>query len=172
MFPEKKYNYGIMKNLIHDIKKIANNFLEQENYYSKRNCAGIDLTEQYLSRGLYNLLEKKLSDLKKEFENSDACPDYYDNNLSLENMRLTYLILKHNLKDINKFDFEVQKAVYDLGRNIRFFIFTQKQIIQDRMLFQFHKEFFKQCVAYSPGLIFFVDNRVINQLKRSYQEIK
>ncbi len=107
LFPGKEYNYGIMKNLIHDLNKIAINFLELENYSSKKADAGINLVEQYLARDLYNLLEKKFRDVKEEFDKSDVDTDYYYRNLSLENIRLTYLILKHNLKDINKFDFEV-----------------------------------------------------------------
>lgn len=107
LFPDKEFNYGIMKNLIFDLSKLISDFIGQENYSTKKTDVSINILEQYQSRGLYKLYEKKLDDCKKELGRSEVNTENYFYNLLISKIELNYLILKHNLKDFNKFDFKI-----------------------------------------------------------------
>src|SRR5258706_12075729 len=55
IFPAKEYNYGIMKNLIHDLNKLSLKFLQLQNYLAKEFDSDINLLEQFKLRGLKSL---------------------------------------------------------------------------------------------------------------------
>jgi len=84
VFPGKEYNYGIMKNLIHDLTKLCESFITVE--YSKpdnlRN--NIDLLAALLKRQITKVFSLKYDIIEKSFHNpvlkneSYKIEDYYD----------------------------------------------------------------------------------------------
>ncbi|MBK7253135.1 MAG: hypothetical protein IPI04_04235 [Ignavibacteria bacterium] len=58
LFPGQKYNYGIMKNLIFDLNKLAERFLQIQNYESKKFEQDINLLEKINEKGLLRQYEK------------------------------------------------------------------------------------------------------------------
>ncbi|HRA99029.1 MAG TPA: hypothetical protein PK294_01200 [Ignavibacteria bacterium] len=83
LFPEKNYNYGIMKNIIHDLNKLCESFLSEEIYNAKENQKSNDFLESIIDRDLTDYFENKYAAyekaLKKNFEkkNIRSTEDYY-----------------------------------------------------------------------------------------------
>ena len=59
LYPGKKYNYGIMKNLIYDLKILAEKFLSAEKFISDGFQSDFYLLEQYRERALPALFVQK-----------------------------------------------------------------------------------------------------------------
>lgn len=92
VYPKKKYNYGVMKNLIYDLNKLSEKYLEI-NYQSKNilanNCC---LAESFMNRSLNKLFLSKVKQIdnyiteKKYTEEIEAgLPEIY-NNMSFAKM--------------------------------------------------------------------------------------
>lgn len=68
LFPDKKYNYGVMKNLIHDLTKLAEEYLGYT-YREKNMDSDRNLIESLYQRNMSKILSKKMkkfySDLNK-----------------------------------------------------------------------------------------------------------
>lgn len=66
MFPDKKYNYGSMKNIIHDLQKLAELFIADQ--VMKKNKFEIkrSLIYSLLGRNLRSFAEKNITELEKE----------------------------------------------------------------------------------------------------------
>lgn len=107
LFPGEKYNYGKMKNLIHDHTKLIVKFIELENYDKNKNESNLNVIEQYKSRGLLTLFKKKLRENKDELSklNADTNSYYYIHKSEIKVLEL--LSLMHNVKELNNFDFSV-----------------------------------------------------------------
>lgn len=82
LYPGKEYNYGVMKNLIHDLTKLAELFITQEEYRQNEIQEFKNLYVGLSKRKLRNVLDgknvqvfKKLSDIKKE--SSLTINDFY-----------------------------------------------------------------------------------------------
>ncbi len=105
IFPGTEYNYGIMKNLIFDLNKLAVKFIELENYSEKKFDSDINIMEQYLSRKLLNSFEKKFGDANKFLSMEKPSADLYYQNFILLKKQLGYFNDNYKVKDIMNFDF-------------------------------------------------------------------
>jgi len=101
IFPEKEYNYGILKNIIYDITKLAEKFLEVEymnsNQKQQMNNLLTKLGEKQLDGifiNKYNAFEKIL------FNSSKYYTDYFQDYMELKDHR--YLLSVYNPKYILK----------------------------------------------------------------------
>ena len=66
LFPDTGYNYGIMKNLIFDLNKLAERFLHIQNYETKKFEQDINLLEKLNEKGLFRQYEKNLKSFRNE----------------------------------------------------------------------------------------------------------
>ena len=71
VFPGKEYNYGIMKNLIYDLNKLAVKFLELEIHSQKTFENDLNQLDSYRLKNLKSLFIKKLAESR---ETLDASP--------------------------------------------------------------------------------------------------
>lgn len=118
IFPGKKYNYGIMKNLIYDLTGLAYKFLEQENHSLKPFEGDINIIEQYMKRGLNTLAEKKIETTRKTLAESeqDYLGFYYS--FWLENAELSvYLDYEYHSK-------KKKHDITELNKNLSFFYYS------------------------------------------------
>lgn len=67
IFPEKEYNYGIMKNIIHELSKLSEKFIMTEIYEKKDIQKFSNLYEGLFSRKLFRILDSKDSLLESKF---------------------------------------------------------------------------------------------------------
>ncbi len=98
IFPGKKYNYGIMKNLIYDLNGLALNFLELERHCGKPFECDINLLEQYKLRSLKSLFVRKLKESRNNIAKSpvDNLTFYYS--YILEYTEMSYIDYEYLLK--------------------------------------------------------------------------
>lgn len=93
IFPGKKFNYGTLKNLIYDMTKLAEVFLELERANQKPLQRYENLLEILLIRGLNSHFEKNFKDAQKHLERSAVDGSNYNKKHSLETLRQNYLIM-------------------------------------------------------------------------------
>ena len=77
LFPGQKYNYGIMKNLIFDLNKVAERFLHIQNYESKIFEQDINLLEKMNEKGLSRQYEKNLKSFRNETDKTTFDQNYF-----------------------------------------------------------------------------------------------
>jgi hypothetical protein len=90
IFPAKKYNYGIMKNLIHDLAKLSESYLSHENFnaglsYDKH------LIKELYNRQTYSMFFGKL----EKFENKNdtgrsGSEEFFSNKIFSDNIKHEY----------------------------------------------------------------------------------
>ncbi|MFZ1322639.1 MAG: hypothetical protein WAT71_13865 [Ignavibacteria bacterium] len=68
IFPEKEYNYGILKNLIHDLDKLCETFLLLEQYLYDDTRKGFDLINIVFQRDIPKLTISKLNSFERNFQ--------------------------------------------------------------------------------------------------------
>lgn len=68
VFPGKTYNYGIMKNLIYDLNKLAVKFIELEIYSQKTFEHDINQLDAYKKRDLKQLFIKKTTEARNKLQ--------------------------------------------------------------------------------------------------------
>jgi hypothetical protein len=97
LFPGKEYNYGTMKNLIYDMQKLAEKFLEMQNYERKKFDGGYNLVNELLRRRLDSLFEKNAKALGEELDKLTVNEHYYYRKYILGIDRRIYLLTDSNL---------------------------------------------------------------------------
>ncbi|HMS35399.1 MAG TPA: hypothetical protein PKC91_15060 [Ignavibacteria bacterium] len=107
LFPGKDYNYGIMKNLIHELNKLSIKFIEMENYNQLKYESNVNVIQQFKSRGLLNLFDKKIRESKDQLENSVSDSDSFYYNYILELFEIHVLSLRHDIKEVRNYDFNL-----------------------------------------------------------------
>jgi len=70
LYPDKKFNYGVMKNLIFEITKLAEEFITIVNGESYEIQKEMNLCDALTKRKLNNVLEKRISVIRKKFIDS------------------------------------------------------------------------------------------------------
>ena len=91
IFPGKKYNYGVMKNLIFELNKLALTFLELEKHFTKNFELDLNLLEQYKLRQLKPMFLKKLKEIKKRLETTRTDNLTFCYSYLAEYAKMTYL---------------------------------------------------------------------------------
>jgi len=86
--PGKKYNYGIFKNIIYDITKLAERFLETEGLIENDQQRMKNLLKKLGDRHLENIFMNKYNSFEKNyFKSSKFYNEYYSNYLDLKESR-------------------------------------------------------------------------------------
>jgi len=152
LFPTKDYNYGIMKNLIHELNKLAIKFMELENYSQLKHESNVNVVQQYKSRGLLNMFDKKIRDGKDELKKSvtDSESLYY--NYILELSEIHVISLRHDIKEVRNYDFNL----YNMNLIQYFYI----------MFFETNSIFCQISFLYNKPL----DRNKIDPVVKSYEE--
>jgi len=100
LFSGQKYNYGIMKNLIHDLGKLCESFLSEEVYKTNEMQRTMDFFNSVLHRNIPNIFLNKYESAVKTFNKNyesgkyDFTGDYFD-------MRRDYYELKAEFLQFN-----------------------------------------------------------------------
>ncbi|MEO8664049.1 MAG: hypothetical protein ABI462_01020 [Ignavibacteria bacterium] len=71
LFPKAKYNYGILKNIIHDLNKLAEKFIRLECSEKYEIKTEIDLLEPLFERNILDLLSRKFSSFEKAYSENN-----------------------------------------------------------------------------------------------------
>lgn len=121
MFPSKQYNYGVMKNLIYDLNKLAVKFIELENYSHKKFDSDLNILEQFQSRGLFINFEKKVRESLSDLNELNHDQDLYLFNYLFEFKNTELQALKHNIKELKDLDFNSLNRSLCLFFYIKFF---------------------------------------------------
>lgn len=112
LFPEKEFNYGIMKNMIYELVKMSEKFITLESYGKNEFRMFNDLIEEIDNRNLEKILSTKLLSFDKHFniknanESSMPIHDYY------QTLSKIYWLKVLNGYNDSKTDFKREK---DLG---------------------------------------------------------
>ncbi|MBS1517962.1 MAG: hypothetical protein JSS91_07730 [Bacteroidetes bacterium] len=83
LFPGKEYNYGLLKNIIYDITKLTERFLEVENFSSDEIGRMKNLLRKLTDKNLKNIFLNKYNNFEKNFFKSSKFyynyfEDYFD----------------------------------------------------------------------------------------------
>jgi hypothetical protein len=110
VFPGKEFNYGTMKNLVHDLTRLAERFIEVTIYNKKTAEQNLNLLEGFLERGLNNYFEKNVKSLEAKLENQKGIRAYHQRKYLVEILKQNSLIQqdKHyltfdNIKSTNEY---------------------------------------------------------------------
>jgi hypothetical protein len=110
VFPGKEFNYGTMKNLAHDLTRLAEKFIEISIYNKKTEEQNFNLLEGFLERGLNSYFEKNVKPLETMLENKKGVRGYHQSRYLIELLKQNCLIQqdKHyltidNIKSANEY---------------------------------------------------------------------
>lgn len=77
IFPDKKFNYGVMKNLIRDLQKLSERYIDLEIYRQKKFEQRNNLLTGLLSKDIVTQFEKNLKSVKSEINRSESESEYF-----------------------------------------------------------------------------------------------
>ena len=77
LYKDKDFNYGVMKNLIYDLGKCADTFIELQNYERDNKLCGVILMQEQLERNLISAFEKSLRVYKTLLADLKEDRDYF-----------------------------------------------------------------------------------------------
>lgn len=106
LFPEKEFNYGVMKNLIYDLTKLIERFLEEELFAEDKYKRGIFLLNNLGSKDLNKILESEYKTMYMKAESAKHGPDKYEN---LAVLKWTHYSLLDNMDKKN------QENIYEIA---------------------------------------------------------
>ena len=101
LFPDISYNYGIFKNLIFDLSKLAEKFIGIGNYESKKFEQDINLLEELNDRNLLQSYQKNLKILKDEAGKSEFSLNNFYYKYFAEVKEQNFLFHRGSSKDDN-----------------------------------------------------------------------
>ena len=101
IYPGKTFNYGVMKNLIFDLNKIAEKFIELQNYSEREFDQAINIMDQLTTRNLKSQLEKKIRQYKEKARKSKIDLNYFYYIYLMELKEQNYLYAYNQTKDVN-----------------------------------------------------------------------
>ncbi len=78
VFPGKDYNYGIMKNIIHELTKLSESFITVEHTKSDKLRDNIALLETLLERKITKVFSSKIEMIEKIYDNPDLKNESYE----------------------------------------------------------------------------------------------
>lgn len=99
LFPDRKYNYGVMKNLIFGLQKLCEKFIELKEYEKNHFEQKISLSEGLIARDLASLFEKNLKRLQYDISKSRIDENYYYYSFMAESKEQVYFYHFSKTKD-------------------------------------------------------------------------
>ena len=100
IFPGKPFNYGTMKNLVFDLTKLAEKFIELKVYNEKPSGSSENLLEAFLERGLGDLFEKNIRSVEKLLSENKEDTNYHQTKYIMEVLKQNYLIQQDKFHQI------------------------------------------------------------------------
>ncbi|MBK8549657.1 MAG: hypothetical protein IPL53_00835 [Ignavibacteria bacterium] len=92
LFPDKEYNYGVMKNLIHDLTKLSEDFISISGEKNDPMRKEYNIIKFLNDKKKYKLAEKYLDKTDTKIKDSTTGDsDYYKNIFNIEKVRLSIL---------------------------------------------------------------------------------
>ena len=76
LFSDKEYNYGIMKNLIHDLGKLCESFLSEEIYKDNEMQRSLDFLTSVFSRDIGGIFINKIESTERSFRKNFETKNY------------------------------------------------------------------------------------------------
>jgi len=126
VFPGKEYNYGIMKNLIHELTKLSESFITIE--YSKSNKLrdNIDLLATLLQRQVTKVFSSKIDMIEKIYDNPDLKNESYNIDEYYEFLNQMYTLKSlynrhYNIGSTAAYEFTCRSLDYKIYSDIIFF---------------------------------------------------
>jgi hypothetical protein len=117
IFPGKKYNYGIMKNLIYDLNKLAVKFLELEMYSQKTFDIDLNQLDSFRHKSLKSHFVKKSAEARKNLEGQPLDNQTYYRQYML------------NCSEMSLFDYTSRRFRYhfdDINKSLALFYYTNQ----------------------------------------------
>ena len=106
LYPDKAYNYGVMKNLIYDLNQLIERFLEEEMFARNKFERGLQLFYNLSDRDLSKLSLSKYKTLEERLINSKNSADRYSKLCEL----------KWGLESVtDKTDIKINSSVYEIS---------------------------------------------------------
>lgn len=99
LYPGKPYNYGVMKNLIHDLTKLTESFLSFDKFMSDGKAAEKYLMKSLADRNLYKIFSGKYNIIERKYRKSELLyVDYYKDfaEIKWSQLLISYFNLKQN----------------------------------------------------------------------------
>jgi len=112
LFPGKEFNYGIMKNVIHELSKLCEKFITLEYYFKNELRMFQDLTDELDNRNLTKILSTKLLSIEKNFSiekainSGNSIQDYY-----YVLSKVHWLKLYYDYQDNLNYGFERERSI-------------------------------------------------------------
>ena len=111
MFPDKKYNYGFLKNIIHDITKLAERFLEVEYLNSEESQRIHNLLSKLYNKQLENIFMNKYTSYEKNKILSSKFHEYlYKDHLAIKSIKFYMEAINPKLHT-KKISFEIAELL-------------------------------------------------------------
>ncbi|HMQ78313.1 MAG TPA: hypothetical protein PKE39_00860 [Ignavibacteria bacterium] len=92
IFPGKKFNYGTLKNLIYDLTRLAEKFIELKTYGRRTAVRELNLCEGLLERGLGKVFERVMARTEITLEKNKDVTGYHSNKYLAEVLKQNYMI--------------------------------------------------------------------------------
>lgn len=90
LYPDKKFNYGVMKNILYDLTGLTQRFLAEETFSNNEFKINYWLLEQFCSKGLKKNFHSKYLTLEKNLKDSGNIPDIYSQISELQWLKYEY----------------------------------------------------------------------------------
>jgi len=90
LYPDKKFNYGVMKNILYDLTGLVQRFLAEETFSNNEFAINYRLLEKYCNKGLKKIFLSKYSAFEKNLKDSGNIPDKYFQLTELQWLKYEY----------------------------------------------------------------------------------
>lgn len=109
VFPGKKFNYGVMKNLVYALTKLTEEYISHSYITKNDDKTDINVLKFLIDKKQLKLAEKYIDKATKKFEQTfDKNSEYFRNKFDVEKVRITLLFSqlsdKHKLKSVIEFE--------------------------------------------------------------------
>lgn len=109
LFGDKKFNYGVMKNIIYDLRKITDQFMSAEILIKREPENRLACLHFLTNKGLTHQLEKSIKAMRSELSKMEISDDYFKCNYMLEmidkgNMEIFLKTGNRNFGDYSSFN--------------------------------------------------------------------
>lgn len=98
VYGNKKFDYGLWKNHVYELNKLAEKFLHIRESEGKEFRYGLDLLNQFKKRGLNKQFERKFKSYSEKLDKSGISIDYYFYRLNYITLEQDYLGLQSTFK--------------------------------------------------------------------------
>ncbi len=118
IYGNKKFDYGLWKNLVYELNKLAEKFLQIKESESKDFRNGLDILYQLKKRALNRQFERKLKFYREKLNNERISTDFYFYNFNFEMLEQDYLHEWSKIKSRKHFNPE------QTNRNLQIYYFS------------------------------------------------